>query len=404
MIHAGPIARLALLLGFAATVSVASAAEFTSSASLTITRGGTYSGGTYERVIIDTAEPVILENAMLRGGGDLVTSHYKHANVTIRNVRGEGVRAEAAGAGVGRFASISGFDHVVIENCQLDRTAGIYLLDYAGDRSPRQTVRIRFNRARNIDGRRSDGKGGFLADAALVQFVQFDKVRGVSGAAIAWNEVINEPDSSRVEDVISTYLSSGTQESPLRIHDNFIRGAYPVPAADAGYSGGGIMLGDGIAPEGPAGDPAFVHAQDNVVLDTVNYGIAISAGHDCRVDRNRVLSAGVMPDGRPIAGQNVGIYIWDSHQVGRDRFANNTGRDNVIGWAHPRHGRNDAWTPDAAAWETNHPWPDPLTFAAYDQEHQRWQQKAAAKKIHIGPRPLAADPVAAPATPPSPHE
>ncbi|MEO6437045.1 MAG: glycosyl hydrolase, partial [Tepidisphaeraceae bacterium] len=331
---------------------------------LTITRGGTYSGK-YESISIDTREPVVIENATLRGGGHLITSHYQHANVTIRNVRGFGENPDVAGRSIGRFASLEGFDNVIIENCHLEATAGIYLLDYAGDRTKANAVRIISNRARNIDGRRSDGNGGYQTDAELVQFAQLDKVRGVPGVVIAWNEVINHPDQSCVEDVISIYLSSGTKQSPIRIHDNFIRGAYPMPAAIAAFSGGGIMLGDGVADEGPAGDPGFVHAYDNIVLDTVNYGIATSAGHDCQIYRNRVLSAGVTADGKTIAAQNVGIYVWDSCRAGKKRFANNVGRNNLVGWVN-KDGRNDVWSPHAAAWENNEHWPADLTVETYD--------------------------------------
>ena len=59
---------------------------------------------------------------------------------------------------------------------------------------------------------------------------QLDKVRHLAGVEIAWNEVINEPGNSAVEDNISIYLSSGTPQSPIRIHDNFIRGAFPISA------------------------------------------------------------------------------------------------------------------------------------------------------------------------------
>lgn len=365
---------------------------------LTITRGGTYSGGEYQRVVIDTAEPIVIENVTLRGGGgDLITSHYARADVTIRNVRGYGVNPNIAGKSVGRFASLQGFVNVVIEDCSLDGTAGIYLLDYAGDRTARNTVKIRRNRATNIDGRHSDGRGGYLTGgesaADLVQFVQLDKVRHVPDVEIAWNEVVNEPGKSRVEDVISIYLSSGTKASPMKIHDNFIRGAYPVDAASESFSGGGIMLGDGIAKDGPAGDPAFVDAVDNQVLDTTNYGIAISAGHDCRIERNRIVSAGVLPDGRTkIAAQNVGAYVWDSYKAGKARFYNNTGAENLIGWKDKSGNRNDWWRPDASAWENNEHWPSPINVDAYDAEWTRWQAKTKAAGVTIGAQAPPASP------------
>ena len=376
-----------LLFACAATTTAAAAAPATT---LTITRGGTYRGGAYEQVVIDTAEPVLVENMTLRGSGHLITSHYKRAHVVIRNVRGYGTNPNVAGKSVGRFASLEGFANAVIENCALDGTAGIYLLDYAGDRTDRNTVKIRRNRATNIDGRRSDGKGGYLAGgeraAALVQFAQLDKVRHVPGVEIAWNEVVNEPGKSRVEDVVSIYLSSGTRASPIAIHDNFIRGAYPLDPAAEGFSGGGVMLGDGVAKDGPAGDPAFVEAFDNQVLDTTNYGIAISAGHDCRMYRNRIVSAGVLPDGRTkIAAQNVGAYVWDSYKAGKDRFYNNGGSENLIGWYNKEGVRNDWWRPDATAWENNARYPAPITRDAYDAERTRWEEKLASRGVVVGP-------------------
>jgi hypothetical protein len=355
---------------------------------LTITRGGTYSGGEYESIAVNTADPVIIEKMTLRGGGNLITSHYARANVTIRNVRGYGVNPNVVGKCTGRFASLEGFSNVVIENCLLEGTAGIYLLDYAGDHTAASTIKIIRNRATNVDGRRSDGKGGYLTGgeqtAELVQFAQLDKVRNVPGVEIAWNEVINEPGKSRVEDVISIYLSSGTKDSLIAIHDNFIRGAYPLDPATEPFAGGGIMLADGISKDGPAGDPAFVEAFDNQVLDTTNYGIAISAGHDCSIRNNRIVSAGLLSDGRKIAAQNVGAYVWDSHKAGKDRFYNNTGRDNLVGWKDKTGVRNDWWRPHATAWEKNENWPKPINVDVYEAERKRWQEKLKSSGTSIG--------------------
>jgi hypothetical protein len=362
---------------------------------LVITRGGTYSGtwssddGSVPVVVIKTAEPVVIENSTLRGRGHLIVSTARHADITIRNVRGFGMGVagvNAAGQSPGRFASIERFDRVVIENCLLEATAGIYLLDYLGDRTPPRTVRIVRNRAKNIDGRKSDGNGGLLPDEhELVQFVQLDKVRHVPGIEIAWNEVINEPGNSAVEDNISIYLSSGTRESPIHIHDNFIRGAYPLDAARASeYSGGGIMLGDGVG-QTPADDPSFVLASDNQVLDTVNYGIAISAGHDNSIVRNRVISTGLLPDGQHIAAQNTGAYIWDSYKAGKQHFFNNSGQQNLIGWIKADGDRNDWWTPDAAVWAHNLNWPEPIAADVYAQEWRRWQAKLASQRVTVGP-------------------
>jgi hypothetical protein len=345
-----------------------------------ILRGGTYSGGEYSSLVINTPEPVVVENMTLRGSGILISSHYQKANLTLRNVRAYGPDDEQH---AGRFVSLEGFANVRIENCHLERTQGIYLLDYAGDGTPANTVKILRNRSRNIDGRRGGGGRGGKVD--LVQFVQLDKVRGVPEMEIAWNEVVNEPGQSAVEDNINIYLSGGTPDSPLNIHDNFIRGGYASDPARGEYSGGGILLGDGNAE--PEKDARFVVAIDNQVLDTTNYGIAIAAGHDCRIERNRIVSAGVMPDGKtPIAAQNVGVYIWDSYKTGEKRFYNNSGKDNLVGWVKQGNdgNRNDWWAPHAARFENNTRWPGQITLATYDDEFRRWQQKCAAKGVTVG--------------------
>jgi hypothetical protein len=91
----------------------------------------------------------------------------------------------------------------------------------------------------------------------------------------------------------------------------------------------------------------------------------------------------MLPDGRPIAAQNTGAYVWDSYKAGKAHFYNNAGRRNLIGWVKGEE-RNDRWTPDAATWENNGNWPDPLTPAVYEQEWRRWQNKLSAAGIQVG--------------------
>jgi len=383
---------LLLFAGFATAVYLLAKPP---AAVFVISKGGTYHGtwnsddAAAPVILVKTKDPVIIENSTLRGRGNLIVCNTRHADITIRNTRGLGMNPNIAGKAAGRFASIERFDRVVIENCEMEGTAGIYLLDYAGKGTAKQSVRIVGNRSKNIDGRKSDGNDGYLNSAELVQFVQFDKVRHLAGVEIAWNEVVNEPGNSAVEDNISIYLSSGTPDSPIRIHDNFLRGAYPLHPQTDQYSGGGIMLGDGVG-QVTSEDPSFVQAYDNVVLDTTNYGIAISAGHDNSFYRNRILSAGVLPDGRKIAAQNVGAYIWDSYKAGKDHFFNNSGSENVIGWAKGNE-RNDWWTPNATSWEKNVNWPGvgvviggPIPIKAYEAEEKLWRDRVKRAGVSVG--------------------
>jgi hypothetical protein len=236
-----------------------------------------------------------------------------------------------------------------------------------------------------------------------VQFAQLDHVQHVGGVEIAWNQVINDPGDSRVEDNISIYLSSGTPASPISIHDNYIAGAYTIHPAqpdtsdakykyDWSYTGGGIMLADGSPPaaNSPADASAYVDAFHNIVLDTTNYAIAISAGHDCRFHDNVILSAATLPDGRKIAAQtNSGAYIWDAHHDAQrlpPTFYGNSGDNNLIGWAIIKSPfRADWWVPDAASWTGNrHRHEDP-TRADYQDQWNAWQKKLADAHLHIGP-------------------
>jgi fibronectin type 3 domain-containing protein len=371
---------------------------------IVITKGGTYSGSWESQdpnvpaVLVQTSEPVTIENSVVRGRGDLIAGAVDHVKITVRNTSGFGLNPNVAGRAPGRFVTIERFDSADLENNYLESTAGIYMLDYAGNHTINQTITVLDNRAKNIDGRKSNGSGGWLDYNArfpkkrgsgeegmeLVQFVQFDKVQNVPGINIAWNEVINEPGNSRVEDNISIYQSSGTAGSPILIHDNYIQGAYTIKPwqgdtsdssynYDWSYSGGGIMLGDGLGSTA-GGDPAFVKAFNNQVISTTNYGIAITAGHDLEFYNNRIVSAGVLQDGRNISAQNVGAFIWDLYGGGSNRFYNVKGHDNTIGWVQGA-GRNDIWEAQPGTMPNNVSMPNPITLQTEAAEYVLWQQK-----------------------------
>ena len=361
---------------------------------ISITHGGTYSGRWQSldpntpAVTVATSDPVTIENAAIQSKSDLIATIVDHAHLTVRNTSGSALNPDVRGRAPGRFINAYGIDNIDLENDTLLGTAGIYLGLYEGDGSAADTVTVLRNAAFNIDGRHSDGQGSFLLgpdDNDLVQFLQLDKVRHVPGIEIAWNQVINQPGQSRVEDNISIYKSSGTSQSPIRIHDNYIQGAYPAVPATQEYSGGGIMLSDGTGP-GFADDPGYVQAYDNQVVDTVNYGIAISSGHDDSFFNNRIISAGRLPDGTIISAQNTGAYVWNAaHDA---FFSNNRAYDNLIGWLQPDGQgelvRNDDWLPDASGPHPNSAYPDPITLLTEQAEYGLWTQKLSAAGVHTG--------------------
>ena len=406
-----------LLLGMPADRHAEVQADIVPDGPIVVTRGGTYRGrwrsleAETPAVTIRTSEPVFIEDSLLEGRTHLIKTDAAHAVITVRNCTGRGLDPGVAGRCPGRFLEAESFDSVVVRNNLLEGTAGIYLRDYEGPGGTAPTVQIIGNRARNIDGRKSNGRGGFLdfndrrrhgggraeSGYEIVQFLQLDKVRNVPGMEVAWNEVINEPERSRVEDNINVYLSSGTAASPIRIHDNYIQGGYTIRPwqrdtndadweYDWSYSGGGILLGDGSS-HTVGGAAAHVLVEDNQVVATSNYGIAIAAGHDHTFARNRIVACGLLPDGRPIAAQNVGAYIWDSyHDKEYGSFFNNRGHDNLIGWVGKDGSRNDWWRPDASSWVNNTRGRGPITPRTEAAEFASWRKKVEAAGVTIGPK------------------
>jgi hypothetical protein len=168
---------------------------------IVITSGGTYSGS-WENladrnpvVTIKTTEPVVIQNATIKGKGHLIQSTVVGANITVRNSSGIGVNPNVSGASPGRFVNAEGAKNLVIDNNYLESTAGIHVLGYDGNHTAAQTIKVTNNRAKNIDGRRSNGAGGWMdfnvrknaATGALetgftyAQFLQLDKVQFVPG-------------------------------------------------------------------------------------------------------------------------------------------------------------------------------------------------------------------------------
>ncbi len=358
-------------------------------APITITEGGTYSGEWQNldpdvpAVHIDTDEPVVIDNAVIRSRGHLIMAEGD-ANVTVRDSRGYGLNPGVVGRAPGRFFASGRFARVVLENNYLEGTSGIHLHDDEANSVSGQRLEILRNRVKNIDGRHSNGAGGFSQTGYdVVQFVQLNGVRGLQSAEIAWNQIINKPGESRVEDNISVYLSSGTSHHPIRIHDNYIRGAYPTDPSEDRYSGGGIMVGDGSA--GSAYEvPHHVAAYNNQVIDTTNYGVAIAAGHDSSYHHNRVISDGVLEDGTRAAAQNVGIYVWNSSNGAH--FYSNRAYSNEVGWLTSSGSRNDWWLPQCSGNCANSQISGPVDASLEAAEYDRWLRKLSVARVTVGPK------------------
>ncbi|PKV76156.1 hypothetical protein BD749_1106 [Pontibacter ramchanderi] len=356
-----------------------------------IKKGGTYSGkwestdSEVAAVEIRTSEPVVIENSSIRGAGYLIKSWGHAANITIRNTEGYGLAPTPwfLYEKPRRFLIVNDFRHVVVENCYLEQTAGIYIGDaYKGNGNPHNTIKIRYNKARNIDGRIYNGW-------YRSQFVQFNYRGSLPHAEIAWNEVINEPNKSLVEDNINLSNSRGTSASPIRIHNNYIQGAYPYPADSEEYSGGGIIADSWY--EDGMGDPkqvatAYVKVYDNQTVNLGNYNYAIAGGNNIEVFNNRAVNAARFETGDKFRMWTQGLYGYDFYK--KNATFNNTFHHNVIGIM-GRDGRNDNhYFPDGTVQEHSNVFmKGQITKETEQAEYRLWKSKLEKSGIKIGPNP-----------------
>lgn len=214
-------------------------------------------------------------------------------------------------------------------------------------------------------------------------FLQLNNVRATKNVEVAWNQVINAPDESRVEDNINIYLSSGTADSPILIHDNYIHGAYPADPVAPKFSGGGIIIDGGTADlQAAAG---FVQIHGNQVVSTTNYGIAIAAGHDIDIRDNRIVSSGMLEDGRWLGAANVGSYVANFYGVA-NTFFDNVVTTNTIGWINAKGQFNNVWFPDCpgADCQGNSYLQGAVTIDTEKAEFVSWQQKLVTANVQVG--------------------
>jgi hypothetical protein len=397
----GPAAIAGSYQGVQASASATSSVgELDWSSPIVITEAGTYSGNWQSTdpgtpaVTVATTAPVVIENSHIRSVGNLIKTTVPGSDLTVRNSLGVAANASVKGQPNGIFLDVQSPIKLDVENNYIENArGGVIVHGYAGNRDGEQTIVIRSNRARNLNGLLSDGQGGYLpgegANHTTAQFIQLDSVRSVPGIDVGWNEVINYPGHSLVQDNIDLYRSGGTPNRPLEIHDTYIQGAYPYNPAQDAYTGGGIKT------NAKAGDtaqevPAFNNIHDNQVVGTVSYGIEFGAGHDNVASNNRVVSSGLLANGARIPAQNAGLA--NANPPGAADY-NNTMRDNLIGWTCWKAScasegfRRDQYFPASPAdYSTNSVLPaGQITLNLENNEYLIWTNKMAISGVTVGP-------------------
>jgi hypothetical protein len=401
----GNVAVTATYQGHSATATVASSiGNIQWSGPINITQGGTYSGNWKSTnpktaaVTISTTAPVIIENSYVTGPADLINDPDYGNNLTVKNVIGIGVNPNVSGQGYGVFVDAQNSVLLDVENCYFENVQfGVYLRGYTGNRNGTQTITILNNRGRNILGVESNGNNGTLPGETNWQWahaIQLSGAYGVPGIKIAWNEIVNYPSQSLVNENINMFDSGGTASSPAQIHDNYVQGAYAYnPAVDA-YNGGGFTT-DGSASDTVQTASSFNNIYNNQIVDTVNVGIEIGTGHDNAAYNNRVISAGLLPNGTKIPSQNVGLSLYDVYgNIANGSMYNNNMYSNTVGWmcwaarcAWDGY-RNDEWFPiNNGYYATNTTISaNPITLAMESTEYQTWLEKISSSGMVVGPQ------------------
>ncbi len=262
------------------------------STAITINKGGLYSGLQYtETVEIQTDELVIFDGCHFVGSNTAIEASYSGgSNLEIRNCVFTGKNPNRYKETQGRTVNLNGYDKSMIfrfENNTGVGFRGIMLQEMAYG----SEIRVAYNEWSNIQGRMSDGNGGYLSEPdPNPENSQFIMIAEVTGAEIevSWNNIHHDAYASKVEDVINLFACKGRSNQPIQIVHNLIEGAYPAnPGYDKDYSGSGIQVEQ---------ESQYVEIAHNTILNAGNTGIALSWASKCKVYDNVIISTGELPD------------------------------------------------------------------------------------------------------------
>lgn len=312
-------------------------------------------------VTVDTPTSVTIARSWIRGqtrmgsNGEngLIAVNSFDTSLVVRNSHLHGMRSFVNGAQQAYALNMLNPERLEIENNMIEGTGGIRVLNYE-QHPPASAIKILRNQAKNIDGRLEGPDGDLIPWVSRTEiatgnfewgsfggsFVAFNALAGQPNVEIAWNEVLNDPFNSTTEDIISFFMSGGTADSPMLVHNNFIRGGYTASPNRKGtttdgqyeyfwtHTGTGMNLGDNAG----GIDVGYVKAFQNQVINTTNAGIGFAGGHHIEVYENRAVSSARLPDGSVSLSNFAGISGWDFYGTGPTLFYANVVRDNVSGW------------------------------------------------------------------------
>jgi len=369
---------------------------------ISLTSGGLYVGSwesTNNAVCtigVSTSQPVTIEDSTIRGSGLLIQNTVPDTQISVINNVGDGLNPNIAGALKGDFLYVEDADNLLVENNTIIGVGGYGIHVYGFKGSGDQTIKILDNNIHNSDGRFSDGDGGYESSGVMTHSIALQNIYGVAGMQIAWNQIINAPGVSYVNDVVNLFEVSGTASSPMQVDNNYIRGLYSLNVAGTYDSGSGITT-DGS--DDPSVASAFINIFDNQVVSTGSAGIGVPAGHNINVYDNTLLSTGYVQGGVPVFASGTGVYVNDLADAGPGEFYDNAAYDNVSGWMEPPHtqqnGGNDSQqrdyefaNTDGATLDNNADWPGAIDNAAKAQVLAQWDAKLQQNAFVAGVMPV----------------
>ena len=290
----------------------------------------------------------------------------------------------------GRFLDAYKPQRLVVEHNYFAQTSGIVVNRWSGTGQAGQVLTVRYNQGRNIDGRWRNGGG-----STHCSFLILNTVQHLAGVEIAYNEVVNEPDQSLVEDNINLYNSSGTAASPVRVHHNFVRGAYPFPATAGQFTGSGLTT-DGDA-KTAAEATAYIEVDHNQLVATGNAGLNIAVGHDIYCHDNRLVTSGLLPGGQRFNAGFAGLGVFNFYKQPASVFFNNRVEHNVIGYVKwggqdPTPDRQDLSPGHCAPCAATVHLPNPITPATEAAEWTSWQRQLKRAGVVVGPQSASGKP------------
>lgn len=316
---------------------------------ITITQGGTYSGywettnPNESPVIIATSEPVTIVNSVIIGNTAAGGNNYGNTgliegqgagffglNLTVRNSQLIGNSPGGLDQTQARAIRLINPKYLQFDHNDVTGTTGIEVFGYADDVAsfkPADQLRITNNLFTNIDGRITDGNGGFKSENSLgANAVQFNYVRNQPNVEIGWNKIVNTAGSSAQEDVINMLNSEGTSTSSISIHDNYIGGQYSANPEAKYSTGSGINVVDNTDPI----ISGYVNVNGNVITGTQADAIDLNGGHDVNVYENVIVNTGRLPNGNRLASVSTGIRSWNYYGWNSSLFFNNSVFSNSV--------------------------------------------------------------------------